>query len=608
MAYQKQNFVDGQTLTAAHLNHMEVGIEEAEKTGGTVSLAIGTVTSGSTASATITDGKLNLVLPKGETGTAGATGATGAKGEKGDDGTGFTDTTKALILSLFESAAYGNASMQSTLDSLRTEWNASSGGSTPTVPVSGISLSQSSLSLTAGSNATLTATVTPSNATNKAVLWSVSPSGYVTVSGGIVTAVKAGSCTITASCGGKTASCAVTVTAAASAPSDDIPGKTPVYKLAQAKTFKAANQEYIDTGIKLFETINPQPSWTILLEVQGGDVSGTPDTYCLLHCMNEATPYPGMSLAIWGGSGDLGLNFYKSSGPLSGLSKLKSQKVRIAIQISEGTFTTRTNSGIGTYTSMEISGYTATVDKSLIIGAYQSSDGVKGRFFDGTVYQLMIFDSALDVNTIESWVSGSTSTPTTPDAPTDTTVDIEGEAPVYKLAQATEFTPSKANFIDTGIKLFETINPQPSWTILLEFSYNASLTSLYKQHAILHCMRESDPYPGIVIKADKSGSLQAVAYGVTLAIDSPASLTQKRRFAFRISGSKIWGWSYNGNAIGNAAGNDFTNYTNVSKPVILGTAQMDDGSKDNFFDGILYKCLMYAKALTDNQIKGWVTG
>ena len=26
MSYEKQNFVDGQTLTAAHLNHMEEGI------------------------------------------------------------------------------------------------------------------------------------------------------------------------------------------------------------------------------------------------------------------------------------------------------------------------------------------------------------------------------------------------------------------------------------------------------------------------------------------------------------------------------------------------------------------------------------------------------
>lgn len=64
----------------------------AEKIGsgtgnsGGSDLTIGTVTSGSTASASITDGKLNLVLPKGADGAKGATGAQGPKGDKGDTG------------------------------------------------------------------------------------------------------------------------------------------------------------------------------------------------------------------------------------------------------------------------------------------------------------------------------------------------------------------------------------------------------------------------------------------------------------------------------------------------------------------------------------------
>ncbi len=34
MAYEKQNFTDGQVLTAEHLNHIEDGIAAAEQTGG----------------------------------------------------------------------------------------------------------------------------------------------------------------------------------------------------------------------------------------------------------------------------------------------------------------------------------------------------------------------------------------------------------------------------------------------------------------------------------------------------------------------------------------------------------------------------------------------
>ena len=84
-----------------------------------------------------------------------------------------------------------------------------------TVAVTGVSLSKSSLTLTEGGSETIAASVTPSNATNQAVSWSSSNTGVATVDGGKVTAVKAGSATITVttSDGGKTAKCEVTVEA-----------------------------------------------------------------------------------------------------------------------------------------------------------------------------------------------------------------------------------------------------------------------------------------------------------------------------------------------------------------------------------------------------------
>ena len=66
--------------------------------------------------------------------------------------------------------------------------------------VTGITISQTSLSLTVGSNKTLTATVQPSDATNKNVTWSSSNTSVATVDQtGKVTAKAAGSCTITCS-------------------------------------------------------------------------------------------------------------------------------------------------------------------------------------------------------------------------------------------------------------------------------------------------------------------------------------------------------------------------------------------------------------------------
>ena len=88
-------------------------------------------------------------------------------------------------------------------------------GGPKTVAVTGVSLSKTSLSLVEGGSETLTATVSPDNATNKSVSWKSSATDIATVDGsGKVTAVKAGSATITVTTadGGKTATCSVTVT------------------------------------------------------------------------------------------------------------------------------------------------------------------------------------------------------------------------------------------------------------------------------------------------------------------------------------------------------------------------------------------------------------
>ena len=79
------------------------------------------------------------------------------------------------------------------------------------VPVTGVTLNQSSLSLKPGAGATLTVTVNPSNATEKTVTWSSSNPSVATVSNGTVSAVGAGTATITATAGGKSAACTVTV-------------------------------------------------------------------------------------------------------------------------------------------------------------------------------------------------------------------------------------------------------------------------------------------------------------------------------------------------------------------------------------------------------------
>ena len=84
------------------------------------------------------------------------------------------------------------------------------------VLVTGVALNKTSTSISVGNSETLTATVAPENAANKALKWASSDEDVATVApDGTVTAVKVGTATITATAtdgSGKSAVCMVTVT------------------------------------------------------------------------------------------------------------------------------------------------------------------------------------------------------------------------------------------------------------------------------------------------------------------------------------------------------------------------------------------------------------
>ena len=84
------------------------------------------------------------------------------------------------------------------------------------ISVTSVTLDKTTLSLEEGATGQLTATVAPTDATNKAVSWSSDNAEVATVdSSGKVTAIKAGTAKITVKTtdGSKTAVCTVTVTA-----------------------------------------------------------------------------------------------------------------------------------------------------------------------------------------------------------------------------------------------------------------------------------------------------------------------------------------------------------------------------------------------------------
>lgn len=82
------------------------------------------------------------------------------------------------------------------------------------VAVTGISLDKTSLDVCVGETTTLTATITPANATDQTITWASSNDEVATVAGGVVTGVDEGEATITATTndGSKVATCKVKVT------------------------------------------------------------------------------------------------------------------------------------------------------------------------------------------------------------------------------------------------------------------------------------------------------------------------------------------------------------------------------------------------------------
>ena len=80
------------------------------------------------------------------------------------------------------------------------------------IAVNSVSMSQETAEMQIGETVQLQAIVTPSNASDKSVVWASSRQSVATISSsGLVTAVGLGSSTVTASCGGKSAKCQVTV-------------------------------------------------------------------------------------------------------------------------------------------------------------------------------------------------------------------------------------------------------------------------------------------------------------------------------------------------------------------------------------------------------------
>jgi len=114
------------------------------------------------------------------------------------------------------------------------------------VPVQSISIDRDKAEVEVGKAVNLSASVTPLNATEKDIVWSSSDNTVASVEDGTVRAVAVGTAEITATAGGKTAVCVVTVVEAA-----DTGDKELVFDIAEEEIKGYITISFVDNGVRV---------------------------------------------------------------------------------------------------------------------------------------------------------------------------------------------------------------------------------------------------------------------------------------------------------------------------------------------------------------------
>ena len=167
----------------------------------------------------------------------------------------------------------------------------------------------------------------------------------------------------------------------------------PRYKLAAPKTFVPANKEWIDTGIKPFAAIDTGMDLTVYATFTVAD-SAVNTVTSLLDCFSNLTTNDqrGIVVATWT-NGTVGVNMFTYA---SHFVKIESgKKLKFLLQIKGTQFRFLSYGSLTEWKNIPNYAAIKTVDHPLILGAGWGDGTTKDRFFNGTVYDFRVFDTAL---------------------------------------------------------------------------------------------------------------------------------------------------------------------------------------------------------------------
>lgn len=168
---------------------------------------------------------------------------------------------------------------------------------------------------------------------------------------------------------------------------------TPRYKLEAQKTFVPANKEWIDTGIKPFAAIDIGMDLTVYATFTVAD-SAVNTVTSLLDCFSNLTTNDqrGIVVATWT-NGTVGVNMFTYA---SHFVKIESgKKLKFLLQIKGTQFRFLSYGSLTEWKNIPNYAANKTVDHPLILGAGWGDGTTKDRFFNGTVYDFRVFDTAL---------------------------------------------------------------------------------------------------------------------------------------------------------------------------------------------------------------------
>lgn len=405
-------------------------------------------------------------------------------------------------------------------------------------------------------------TVQPSNTTDT-VVWSVSPEGIVTVNDGLVKAVSNGETVVTATCGNQSATCNVTVSGLTDISSIN-------YELAEPLVCDGTST-YKDTGIQLLSSNNVDRDWTMLLKFTPAQLP-TNGYNSIVHCMNEDSSYPGINIDINNGNRRVAV---PNNNVIGKGSVVINNPIYYALIKQGKLFTLYDNIGTVLGSGEPTEGIIP-VNQTLLLGAYQTVDGVKGRYFNGTINKFKLVEEIYTVPQIKQYFG------------------IVENPIAYTLPEERIFNGT-SDYVDTGIQLFKT---DQNFTITMDVTADDLASG---QHCIVHCMKEESPYPGITIQKDAGYNYALGKGNNTSMVGSVIPINQRTKVVIVKNGTTMK--IYNSN---NVVGESPYVFTSIDQTLLLGAYQTVEGTKGRFFKGTIHEFSISNTVYTQEQINTYL--